>query len=100
MSVSTTLAGRPWQAGDVDPCPAEVNRRRGGKHSMQGRGRWRGGRRHPSGEVGAYLAARPAGTRGLAAGAGFGLSSLSSPFTSSMNWAMSLNCRYTEAKRT
>ena len=29
-----------------------------------------------------------------------GLSSLMSPFTSSMNWEMSLNWRYTEAKRT
>ena len=47
-----------------------------------------------------YLATRPTWARGLAAGAGLLLSSLSRPFTSSMNWAMSLNWRYTDAKRT
>src|SRR6185503_13299231 len=36
----------------------------------------------------------------LLVGETFGLSSLSRPFTSSMNWAMSLNWRYTDAKRT
>src|SRR5438445_8695159 len=58
----------------------------------------------------------PPGTRGrrdllsyLAFSSGFGRTgvgalalspSFSIPFTSSMNWLMSLNCRYTEAKRT
>ena len=37
--------------------------------------------------------------RGLA-GAALVLSSFWSPFTSSTNWPMSLNCRYTDANRT
>ncbi len=50
--------------------------------------------------AGVYLATRPTGIRGLTGGVALVLSSLSNPFTSSMNWAMSLNWRYTDAKRT